>query len=88
MTKKMILSAIREILNNDLEIVFSENQLDSTLLELGIDSILFMTLLVYLENKLSIEIDLSENLNHDYSKITINLLLELICNKLDVEDAL
>lgn len=84
----MILSAIREILNNDLEIVFSENQLDSTLLELGIDSILFMTLLVYLENKLSIEIDLSENLNHDYSKITINLLLELICNKLDVEDAL
>lgn len=50
----------------------------SKLLDLGIDSIGFMVLIVYLENGLDVEIDIELILDKEYSLITIGDMIDVI----------
>lgn len=83
MNKDNIILLIEEILNNELELNINNIEPDKTLLELGIDSISLMSLIVYLEEKLSIEIDLTGGLNDEYSKITLDTLVRSVAEKLE-----
>jgi len=83
MDRENIISLIEEILSNELELGIKDLEPQKTLLELGIDSISLMTLIVYIEEKLSIEIDLAGDLSAEYSKITMDALVKCISEKLE-----
>ena len=83
MSRDNIILLIEHILNNELELNVKDLYLDKTLLSLGIDSISFMTLIVYLEDKLSIEIELIDGLSDEYTKITLDTLVGIIFGKVE-----
>lgn len=70
---KIISITIREQLNINDSIKMS-----SKLLDLGIDSIGFMVLIVYLENGLDMEIDIESILDKEYDLITIGDIVDVI----------
>ena len=78
MKSEEIIAKIERIINKELEINTKNIKPNKTLLELGIDSIRFMTLVVYLEEEMSIEIDFMNGLEEEYSKNTIDTLVCLI----------
>lgn len=81
MNKDETMIMIKEILNSELELNISDVNSENTLLELGIDSIILMTLIVYLEDRLSIEIDITEDLIGDYSNIKADTVISSIIRK-------
>ena len=78
MEREKIVNLITTILNDELNICMTDMLEEKTLLELGIDSILLMTLIVYIEDELSIEIEVSDILIDDYSRITLDMLVKAI----------
>ena len=58
--------------------VNEEVYMESKLFELGVDSIGFMILIVYLENELEIEIDIERILDKQYDMITVEDLIKSI----------
>lgn len=83
MSTNSIIMLIKKILTEELDLEDKELELEKTLLESGIDSITLMMLIVYIENELSIEIDMTEGLNDEYSQMTVNTLVRAICNKME-----
>ena len=67
---KKALDIINKTLKEQLNI-YEDINIDSNLLDLGIDSIGFMVLIVFLENGLDKEIDLEKILSKEYENITI-----------------
>lgn len=86
MNKDNIILIIKEILNNEIELSVKDTKPDKTLIELGIDSISLMTLIVYIEDRLSIEIDLTDGLSEEYSKITLDTFIKAIQGKLEQQN--
>lgn len=82
MKKDEIVALINEILNNEINIEIRELKINNTLLDLGLDSISFMMLIVHIEERLSIEIDLTEELSEEYSELTIEVLVNEVYCKL------
>lgn len=82
MKKDEIVVLINEILNNEISIEIRELKINNTLLDLGLDSISFMMLIVHIEERLSIEIDLTEELSEEYSELTIEVLVNEVYCKL------
>lgn len=78
MKREEIVNLTKNILNDELNICMNDIFEEKTLLELGIDSISLMTLIVYIEDRLSIEIEVSDVLVDDYSKITLDMLVNAI----------
>ena len=74
MMKNKILSFTNKIFRDELNInvLITEN---SRLSELGVDSIGFMILIVYLENEFGVEIDIEKILENQYEEITIGHLI-------------
>ena len=66
-----------EIMVNQLEIEQKDIHRDGRLSDMNIDSIALMTLVVYLEDKLSIEIDFDENWPIDITSLS---LMEFVNN--------
>lgn len=81
MTKGQLITIIEDILNNELEKEVQIVQQDMSLAKLGIDSITFMMLIVYMENRLEMEIDLKDVLDEDYSELKIDALIEAVLRK-------
>lgn len=81
MTKEQLITIIEDILNNELEKEVQIVQQDMELAKLGIDSITFMMLIVYMENRLEMEIDLKDVLDEDYSELKIDALIEAVLRK-------
>jgi len=67
---KKALDIINKTLKEQLNI-YEDINIDSKLLDLGIDSIGFMVLIVFLENGLDKEIDIEKILSKEYENITI-----------------
>lgn len=67
---KKALDIINKTLKEQLNI-YEDIDIDSKLLDLGIDSIGFMVLIVFLENGLDKEIDIEKILSKEYENITI-----------------
>lgn len=76
MTEK-ILGIINTTLKEQLNINTDIAKI-SKLVDLGIDSIGFMILIVYLENELGIEINIESMLDKEYSLITIGDMIDVI----------
>lgn len=67
---KKALDIINKTLKEQLNI-YEDINIDSKLLDLGIDSIGFMVLIVFLENGFDKEIDIEKILSKEYENITI-----------------
>ena len=78
-----MLNEILEILNAELEMVIENVSEDTTLASVGIDSITFMTLIVYLEEKYGIEFSFDGIFMQEYTSVTFKNLMEEICALLD-----
>lgn len=86
MDKDKIITIIKNILSEELNLHIKDIEPEKNLLELGIDSITFMMLLVFVEERLSIEIDLADGLNEEYSKVTFAAFIDAICKKLQYKN--
>ena len=82
MNTDKIISLIQKILKSEMEVEIEKIETDKTLFELGIDSIRLMMLIVYIEDELSIEIDMADGLNEEYNQITIETLINAIRGKI------
>ena len=75
-----ILEKIVEIVNKEFDIKL-ENVLSSdTLISYGIDSIAFMTMIIYIEEEYSIEFSFDGIFMKEYSDVTFDDLMEEINN--------
>lgn len=83
MKRDEIVLLINRILKDEIKMDINKVELHNTLEELGIDSISFMMLIVHVENRLSIEIDMIEGLDEEFSKLTIDMLVNVISGRLD-----
>lgn len=83
MKRDEIVLLIKQILKDEIKMDINKVELHNTLEELGIDSISFMMLIVHVENRLSIEIDMIEGLDEEFSKLTIDMLVNVISGRLD-----
>ena len=72
-----ILDIINSTLKEQLSITVDVDT-TSRLIDIGIDSIGFMVLIVYLENDLDVEINVELILEKEYSLITIGDMIDII----------
>ena len=82
MNRDDLIKTIEDVLKTELEKEI-KIQPDMTMLELGMDSITFMMLIVYLEDRLEIEIELEDILSVDYAKLKIDTLIETILRNIN-----
>lgn len=78
MNQEVILKQIILILKREFDIQVSEQQMDQTFLELGIDSINFMMLCVLIEEALSCVIKDNIMIEKSYSMLTLSDFLNNI----------
>ena len=78
-----MLNDIGEILRTELEIDISDATKDDTLLSVGIDSITFMTLVIYVEEKFDIEFTFDGVFMQEYKTVTFGDLMEEIQKLID-----
>ena len=78
-----MLIEILEILNAELEMVIENVSEETTLASTGIDSITFMTLIIYLEEKYEIEFSFDGIFMQEYTSVTFKDLMEEIRVLLD-----
>jgi acyl carrier protein len=76
MTEK-ILEIISATMKEQLDINANIDK-TSKLLDLGVDSIGFMVLIVYLENGLNVEINIELILDREYALITVGDIIDVI----------
>ena len=75
--REKILDIINSTLKEQLSITVDVDT-TSRLIDIGIDSIGFMVLIVYLENDLDVEINVELILEKEYSLITIGDMIDII----------
>lgn len=73
-----MLNAILDILQNELEVDVTDVTEDTNLVDIDVDSIIFMTLIVYLEEKFDIEFSFDGIFMQEYSQITFKSLIKEI----------
>lgn len=66
---------ILDILTNEMDLKFENVREDDTLVSIGIDSITFMTLIIYLEDKYNIEFSFDGIFMQNYYDITFSNLI-------------
>lgn len=74
----IMLNAILDILQNELEVDVTDVTEDTNLVDIDVDSIIFMTLIVYLEEKFDIEFSFDGIFMQEYSQITFKSLIKEI----------
>lgn len=74
----IMLNAILDILQNELEVDVTDVTEDTNLADIDVDSIIFMTLIVYLEEKFDIEFSFDGIFMQEYSQITFKSLIKEI----------
>ena len=74
-----IIKIIQEELNINLTKPINK---ENTLMELGIDSISFMALIVYIENQFTIELLDIEEFSNDYENLSLARFIDLVDKKI------
>lgn len=80
--KHSILDYIIHIAKDELEQNMCVRDLDEKLIECGIDSLCYMALAVYIEERYDIELTFIDDQSIDYTELTFSHFIDLILNEI------
>ena len=81
-----MLNEILMIMKNELEIELTNVTEETALVAVGIDSITFMTLIIYIEEKYDIQFSFDGIFMQEYSTLTFKLLIKEINDLISRKD--